>query len=164
MLRSLLFVPLFALLSACSTPLPHSIAEMDSVREDTAPYHTPYDRSALQKLSWLAGTWKCKDAVSDNRQTFLFHTPQMLEVMQTEAGSQKASQFFRWKDGHYYFGQNSQWMVTWISEKNIRLDPVAPGWSPMTWSRVNEDKWHLLRHTDQGDEILVMERTDSITS
>jgi hypothetical protein len=84
--------------------------------------------------------------------------------MQSENGTPKASLYFSWKDGHYYYGQNRQWIVSWISEKNIRFDPVVPGIKPMTWSRVHENEWHLLKHTDSGDQIIVMERTEEVPS
>ena len=88
----------------------------------------------------------------------------MLEVTPQEGSNQKASMFFSWKDGHYYYGQNRQWIVRWISEKNIRFDPLVPGLKPMTWSRVHDNEWHLVRHNDGGDEVIVMERSEGINS
>ncbi len=166
MLRSLLFVSLFALLASCTNQLPESISEAQTPAPviEQEVYHPQYDRTALQQIKWLAGNWKGKDDGRDLKQMFLFHTDNMLEVIPTEGSNQKASQFFSWKDGHYYYGQNRQWILSWISEKNIRFDPQVPGLKPMTWSRVNENKWHLIRHENTGDEIIVMERTDEITS
>ncbi|MDO8368618.1 MAG: hypothetical protein Q7T20_17600 [Saprospiraceae bacterium] len=162
MLRSLLFIFLVVLLGACANQLPVANPEVTAVQQET--YHAQYDRSALKSLQWLAGEWKGKDAGRIVTQSFLFHTDHILEITPTEAGNQKASQFVIWKDGHYYFGQNRQWIVTWISEKNIRFDPLNSGLKPMTWSRVNENEWHLLRHNDEGDEVITMERTDGINS
>lgn len=162
MLRSLLFVFSLALLASCSNQLPEGITDPTLVEEEV--YHAQYDRSALLHLKWLAGDWKGKEAGRETKQSFLFHTNVMLEVMQTEGDNQKASQFFSWKDGHYYYGQNRQYIVTWMSEKNIRFDPLVPGLKPMTWSRVHENEWHLLRHTDKGDETIVMERISELPS
>ena len=162
MLRTLLFICLFALIAACSNQLPFVSPEISAVQPE--PYHTQYDREALQNLKWLTGEWKGKVKGRVVTQSFLFHTEHILEVTSTDNGDQTASQFIIWKDGHYYFGQNRQWIVSWLTEKNIRFDPLVPGLMPMTWSRVNADKWHLLRHTDQGDETVVMERIDEINS
>ncbi len=160
MQRPLFLLFLLVLISACNHQLPEDSTSLHVLPE--APYHAPYDRSALQNLKWLAGAWKSAEKGPDL--TFLFHTDQMLEVMQSENGNLKASLYFSWKDGHYYYGQNRQWMVSWISEKNIRFDPVVPGLKPMTWSRVHENEWHLLKHTDSGDQIIVMERTEEVPS
>ncbi len=162
MLRSILPLFLLALIASCANPLQVSIAEAPVAQPE--PYHSQYDRSALQSLKWLTGTWKGKESGQVIKQSFLFHTENMLEVTPTEGNSQKAAQYFIWKDGRYYYGQNRQWMVTWMSEKNIRFDPLAPGLKPMTWSRLNDDKWHLIRHESTGDEIIVMERVDEVNS
>lgn len=156
MLRSLIFVCLLALITSCANQIPVSTVEVSIQPQET--FHAQYDRSALKNLKWMVGEWKGKTAGRVVTQTFLFHTDNMLEVSLTEAGNQKAAQFFSWKDGHYYYGQNRQWMVSWISEKNIRFDPVVSGLKPMTWSRVHDNEWHLLRHNDKGDEVVVMER------
>lgn len=163
MLRSLLFATVFMLLASCAQPLPGSSAETTATQQGEA-YHAQYDRTALQSMKWLNGAWKGHEAGIEITQTFAFHPDNSLEVTITEAGSPKAVQFFSWKDGHYFYGQNRQWVVTWISEKNIRFEPLTPGLKPMTWSKVEANKWHLLRHTDQGDEVTVMERTDEISS
>jgi len=147
MLRSLLFVFFFALITSCTNQLPLGSPPI-AAEVEPVPYHAQYDRSALRNLKWLTGEWKGKAGGQVLEQQFLFHTDHILEVTKTVDGNQKAAQFVIWKDGHYYFGQNRQWVVTWISAKNIRFDPLVPGLKPMTWSRVNADKWHLLRHTD----------------
>lgn len=164
MLRSLFFILFLALIASCTNQLPVANVEVTTTTAEPEPYHTQYDRSALQNLKWLTGAWKGKAEGRGIKQSFLFHTDHILEVSKTEDGNQKAAQFVVWKDGHYYFGQNRQWIVTWISAKNIRFEPLAPGLAPMTWSRVNDNTWHLLRHTTQGDETIVMERIDEINS
>jgi len=164
MLRSLIFVCFLLFVTACSNQLPVSSAPLSALPQEEVPYHMQYDRSALKNLKWMVGEWKGKAAGRTVTQSFLFHTDNMLEVTATEGGSQKAPQFFSWKDGHYYYGQNRQWIVSWISEKNIRFDPLIPGLKPMTWSRVHDNEWHLLRHNDQGDEVIVMERIEEPNS
>jgi hypothetical protein len=162
MLRSLLLVSLLSLLAACAHQLPEERTLFSTLQQPN--FKANYNESGLQKIQWLSGAWKGKDAGKSLKKSFLFHTDQILEVMLTEAGNQKASQFFSWKDGHFYYGQNRQWVVTWISEKNIRFDPVLPGFSPMTWSKVHENEWHLQRHTEAGDETIVLERSSDLPS
>ena len=69
---------------------------------------------------------------------------------------------FSWQSGRYYYGQNRQWVVTWIGEKDIRFDPLSPGLEPMTWTRLNDNQWHLVRHNPGGDETILMERTNEL--
>ena len=164
MLRSLLLVSQLVLLASCTHQLPFSNLEALAAFPEQEIYHAQYDRSALINLKWLTGAWKGKEGGRELTQSFVFHTENMLEVSATEAGNQKAAQFFSWKDGHYYYGQNCQWIVSWISEKNIRFDPLVPGLKPMTWSRVHDNEWHFIRHTDQGDVRIVMERSDDANS
>lgn len=161
MIRSLIFISLLSFVTSCANQLPDNGTEFKAF--EAPVYHAQYDRSALQNLKWLAGEWKGKGNGKETALSFLFHTNHLLEVLQSESGNLKASQFFSWKDGHYYFGQNRQWIITWISDKNIRFDPVVPGLKPMTWSRVHENEWHLLKHSDSGDEVTVMKRTDEMT-
>ena len=162
MQRTLLFILMLGLMASCNKQLPHEANPVTVLEPE--PYHPQYDRSALQDLKWLTGVWEGHDGSRSITQSFLFHTDNILEVTKTENGNQKDAQFVIWKDGHYYFGQNRQWVVSWISAKNIRFDPLAPGLKPMTWSRVNANKWHLIRHTEKGDETIVMGRMDGINS
>ncbi len=162
MIRPLFFFCFVALITSCTSQLPDNIAQAAVVEPE--PYHAHYDRSALQNLKWLTGDWKGKEAGRTIKHSFVFHTDHILEIIPIEGGNQKSSQFFIWKDGHYYYGQNRQWVVTWISEKNIRFEPLVPGLAPMTWCRLNDNKWHLKRHTDKGDETIVMERASEMPS
>jgi hypothetical protein len=70
--------------------------------------------------------------------------------------------YLSWDNGRYYYGTSRQWVVTWIGEKDIRLDPVKPGLSPMTWTRLHDDRWHLVRHTPGKDETVIMERANEM--
>lgn len=164
MLRSLLFFCLLVFGASCSRQMPASSTSLLTLQPEAGLYHTPYDRAALKNLKWLEGEWKGKASGRSLKLSFLFHTDQMLEVTPQEGSTQKASMFFSWKDGHYYYGQNRQWIVRWISEKNIRFEPLVPDLKPMTWSRVHDNEWHLLRHNDGGDEVIVMERSEGINS
>lgn len=162
MVRSFLFLAFITLIASCTNQLPEDITEVTELPQDV-PQPT-YNRSALQKMKWMAGAWKGETAGRVIEQTFLFHTDQLLEVFQSAGNGNTASQFFLWKDGKYFYGQQQQWMVTWIGEKDIRFDPVASGVKPMTWTRLNDKKWHLIRHAPKGDETIVMERMGDIQS
>ena len=162
MLRYLLFLSALALFTSCAKSLPENSVSITPIPE--APYNVQYDRDALQNLKWITGDWKNKLKGKGTSFSFVFHTNQMLEVAQTEGSNTKPAQFFSWKDGHYYYGQNRQWIITWITEKNIRFDPVVPGLKPMTWSKVHDNEWHLIKHSDAGDEVIVMQRVDELPS
>ena len=162
MSRSLLFLVFLTLIASCTNQLPEDLTDVTELQQD-AP-QTKYDRSALQKMKWLAGAWKGETDGRKLEMSFLFSTNHLLEVFQSAGNSNTASHFFLWKDGRYFYGQQQQWLVTWIGEKDIRFDPVTPGAKSMTWTRLNDKKWHLIRHAAKGHETIVMERMRNIQS
>lgn len=121
-------------------------------------YFTRYTPSDLKKLHWLAGVWKGVEAGRPFRQSFQFHGGNALEILITGNSGDISACPFVWHDDHFYYGRYRQWVVTWIGEKDVRFDPVQPGLASMTWTRLNDQKWHLVRHTPDGDEITAMER------
>lgn len=162
MLRSFLSLVIITLITSCTNQLPEDITAVTELQQDVP--QTKYDRSALEKMNWLVGAWKGETDGRKLEQSFLFHTNHLLEVFQSAGNSNTASHFFLWKDGKYFYGQQQQWMVTWIGEKDIRFDPVTPGIKPMTWTRLNDKKWHLIRHGVKWNETIVMERVGDIQS
>lgn len=160
MLRSLLFLSLFLFCIACRNQFPEDITDVIAMPENASLAR--YDRSSLQKLQWLAGVWKGDENGRSVRQSFQFHDNNALEIIQMEANGDMVSLVFSWQSGRYYYGQNRQWVVTWIGEKDIRFDPLSPGLEPMTWTRLNDNQWHLVRHNPGGDETILMERTNEL--
>lgn len=160
MLRSLLFFVLIVLASSCSNQLPEDITDIIAMPENAT--FARYDRSDIRKMQWLAGIWKGEEAGRIVRQSFQFHNDNALEIIRMEGNGDMVSLLFTWQDGRYYYGQSRQWVVTWIGDKDIRFDPLTPGKEPMTWTRLNDDKWHLVRHMPGGDETTVMERTNDM--
>ena len=160
MLRSLLFVIFIASMTACSNQLPEDITDIIAMPENTSLAR--YDRTALKKIQWLSGIWKGTESGRVVRQSFQFHTNTSLEIIRMEGNGDMVSLLFSWHEGRYYYGQHRQWVVTWIGEKDIRFDPLSPGLEPMTWSRLDDEHWHLVRHSPGGDETTVMERTNEM--
>jgi hypothetical protein len=124
--------------------------------------HTRYTQGDLKKLNWLSGFWQNAAGERKIRQGFLFHGDKTLEVMDLDGNSGTASFQLVWHDGRFYFGENREWVVTWIGEKDIRFDPTRPGKMPMTWTRHNENQWYQVRHTPRGDQALLMQRMEDM--
>ena len=147
----------FSLFSCQTTPLPET---------DTAFGESPllirYTPADVQKMNWLAGVWKGVEAGRPIRQSFQFHSGSILESLLVNSDGAMETCSFVWHEGRYYFGQNRQWSVTWIGEKDIRFDPVRADVAPMTWTRLDAQKWHLIRHTPGGDETTLMEATEEM--
>lgn len=160
MIRPLLLLLLLAFAASCSNKLPEDITDIIAMPENASLAR--YDRTALQKVHWLAGIWKGEEAGRAVRQSFQFHDNNSLEIIRMEGNGDMVSLLFTWQNGRYYYGQNRQWAVTWIGEKDIRFDPLAPGLEPMTWTRLNDEQWHLVRHAPGGDETTVMERAQEM--
>jgi hypothetical protein len=152
--RALFVLPLLLLLFACQNTSPSA----DEIFPPEEEFSVRYSPSDLQKMHWLAGAWKG----SEIRQSFQFHGGNALEILIVEKEGKMESCSFMWRDGRYYYGQNRQWVVTWIGEKDVRLDPLQPGLSPMTWTRLNGQRWHLVRHLPNGEEVTVMESANEM--
>lgn len=158
MRRLSLAIFLLLFLFACQTTQPQT--EMIMPAEKIAQIR--YSPADVQKMRWLAGIWKGEEAGRVVRQSFQFHTGNALEVIRMEGNGDMASLVFSWHDGRYYYGQNRQWVVTWIGDKDVRFDPLVPGTDPMTWTRLNDNQWHVVRHVAGGDETTLMERAEEM--
>jgi hypothetical protein len=127
-------------------------------------YHAHFDADVIKSLQWLAGKWEGKDAGVFTAMDFEFQEPMSVEVEVTYGSRCLMAHSFVWEAGHLFYGAQRQWAVTWLSDKNIRFDPLEQGKMPMTWSRVHPNEWHLLRHTPSGDETVVLRRSGAETS
>ncbi len=154
-LSILLFVLTFV---CCQTVQPQN--DENAVNEASPAVR--YDITALQKMQWLAGVWKGEENGHVTRKFFQFHNDRMLEVLCANENGEMTSCLFTWYNGCYYYGTGRRWLVTWIGEKDIRFDPVLPNTEPMTWTRLNENQWHIVYHTPSGDKATLMERTDEM--
>ncbi len=121
-----------------------------------------YKQADLHKIEWLAGAWTVREAGRNMRMVFQFHDDNTLEIFEFDRKNGSTASLLRWEDGRYYFGSNSQWVLTWIGEKDIRLDPAVQGVDAMTWTRLNDHQWHLIRHTALGDEATMLERSEEM--
>lgn len=121
-----------------------------------------YTQTDVQKLNWLAGAWQGTEAGRTVRKLFQFHGNNMLEMLDMDNENGSSVSLFTWHEGRYYLGQNRRWVLTWIGDKDLRFDPMFPGAEPMTWTRLNDRQWHLVRHTPGGDEATLMERREEM--
>ncbi len=158
MLRTICFLLLTLVVVSCQTVQPQN--EENTVLEEAPAVR--YKPSSLQKLQWLAGIWKGEESGNTIRWSFQFHNDQMLEVICSKENGEMDACTFSWYQGSYYYGADRRWVVTWIGEKDIRFDPVQSDDSPMTWTRLNDRQWHIIRHTPAGDKATLMERTDEM--
>jgi hypothetical protein len=149
---------LFLFLFACQSPQP----PMDETILSENAFFANYPPSDLQKMRWLAGSWKGVEFGKPIRQSFQFHGGNALEILSLYKDGEQETFSFAWHEGRYYYGRYRQWVVTWIGEKAVRLDPIQSGLSPMTWTRLNDKKWHLVRHAPGGDEVTVMENAEEM--
>ncbi|MCB0575756.1 MAG: hypothetical protein KDC61_14450 [Saprospiraceae bacterium] len=158
-MRSIFFLLLCSFsLANCQTESP--FADENPCAENQ--YYKPYASADIQKLRWLAGSWQGEASGNLIRQTFLFHNDQMLEVISENGKGNVTSLVFSWVDGRYYYGVSREWIVTWIGEKDIRFDPVGDKEDAMTWTRLNDRQWYLIRHTSKGDRTTLMERAEDM--
>lgn len=121
-----------------------------------------YAQADLYKLRWLAGAWQGSESGRLVRKVFQFHDENALEILEYDPQDGATACTLSWHDGRFYFGANRQWVLTWIGEKDVRLDPAVLGVEPMTWTRLDNNRWHLIRHTAEGDETTPMLRAETL--
>lgn len=156
MYPSFFALALFLILFTCQT----RIEEELPVREPAESAR--YSPSDMQKMRWLAGAWKGVEAGRTLRQSFQFHGGNALEILSVENSGEMSTCSLVWHEGRYYYGLQRQWIVTWIGDKDVRFEPVRAGLSPMTWTRLNNHTWHIVRHSPGGDETTVMESVEGM--
>jgi hypothetical protein len=157
-LQKLLIMRIFAFgiffiltLVACQT----SDLNLSAITDNQAANKMKYQAADIQKMQWLAGAWKSKTI---SHLLCQFHHTQALEIMDLGGTACPIAGWLKWQNERYYFGNQNQWVVSWIGEKDIRFDAVTAGAVPaMTWVRHTSDKWLLIRHLKTGDEVTIME-------
>lgn len=158
----LFFFVLIFLFAACDTQQPNAYAlEQDAAYSLENARYAPAD---LQKMNWLAGLWQWTEQGVVHTQSFTFLPDNQLKIVADTRNGTIQTQEICWQEGHFYFGNQRAWKITWIGEKDVRLEPITPDFEPITWTRLNENTWHLIRHTDSGDQVTVMTRIGSIPS
>lgn len=148
MLRYLIFPFLSLLLFSCNQTEPAGFFSMSP--DDAAA--AGCQRSDLEKMHWLSGDWEGEDGDKKLQYSFRLLVENGFSSMDTAPGSP----VFSWHEGRWYYGTNHQWVVSWIGGKDVRFEPNVAGVSPMTWTRLNEVEWHLIRHTPKGDKVVEM--------
>lgn len=121
-----------------------------------------YDEADLYKLGWLAGAWKGEEGGNQIQLLFQFHGENMLEVMEFGKPHGANSTFLSWSEGYYYLGENRDWKIVWIGEKDVRFEPARSGRSAMTWTRLSDNTWYRIHHLPSGDQAMRMERTENM--
>ncbi len=155
---SLLSFLLLFLFACRSNP---QLSEEDYGIRVSAP-NVRYTQADVQKLNWLAGDWKGMEAGRVVHKLFQFHGTNTLEMLDMDNENGSSASLFTWHEGRYYLGPNRQWVLTWIGDKDLRFDPTFPGAEAMTWTRLNDRQWHLVRHAPGGDEATLMEHTEEM--
>ncbi|MBL7783282.1 MAG: hypothetical protein JNM22_18775 [Saprospiraceae bacterium] len=121
-----------------------------------------YTQNDIRKLRWIEGAWESTQPGKPVRQSFHITDDFQLEINDISDQGEPASTMLSWYEGHFYLGENRDWVVTWIGEKDVRFDPVRPGKLPFTWTRFGENQWYHVSHHSEGDRPVLMQRTDEV--
>ena len=117
-----------------------------------------YTQADIQKLRWIKGVWESTQPERPVKQNFQFTPDYALEIIETGTSGEPTSMLLTWHAGCYYLGDNRDWVVTWIGEKDVRFEPTRPGRNPFTWTRFGEDQWYHVTHSPRGDQPVLMQR------
>ena len=126
--------------------------------EFVAPPVVRYTKADIQKIHWIKGAWKSTQPEQAIQQNFQFHPDNTLEITEIGHTGGTLSSLLMWHEGCYYLGDNREWVVTWIGEKDVRFEPTRPGRDAFTWTRFGEDQWYHVSHQPRGDQPVLMHR------
>ncbi len=117
-----------------------------------------YTQADIRKIRWIEGNWESTQLERPIKQHFQLSPDNSLEISETGNSSESFSTLLTWHEGCYYLGDNREWVVTWIGEKDVRFEPTRPGQNAFTWTRFGEDQWYHVSHTPRGDKPVLMQR------
>lgn len=117
-----------------------------------------YKKADIRKLRWIKGAWESTQPGQPVRQNFQFSPDNTLEITEIGDSETPNSTMLTWYNGCYYLGENRDWVITWIGEKDVRFEPTRPGKNPFTWTRFGENQWYHVSHTPGGDRPVLMQR------
>ena len=105
-----------------------------------------YQKSDLEKLRWIEGTWKTDVSGPGYYQTFHFPSDSILEVVSYQFDGKDTSNTtistLYWKNNHFYMGPNGEWVAVHLNKNSIQLDPIRADWHTIHWSYDNEkNEW-----------------------
>jgi hypothetical protein len=144
---------LFCTAFACRE-IPNSIPA--DIEFEAAPI-VRYTQGDIRKIRWIEGSWKSTQPEQPVKKNFQFSPDNSLDIL--EIGNSGAfSTLLTWHAGCFYLGDNREWVVTWIGEKDVRFEPTRPGKNPFTWTRFGEDQWYHVTHSPRGDQPVLMQR------
>lgn len=153
-MKILVLVLLLTSAFACQeTALPAS----DETGIEAAPA-VRYTQADIRKLRWINGAWESTQPGQPVRQNFQFTPDNSLEITEIGDSETPNTTMLTWYDGCYYLGENRDWVITWIGEKDVRFEPTHAGKHPFTWTRFGEDQWYHVSHTPSGDRPVLMQR------
>lgn len=127
------------------------------VQFETAPL-VRYTKADIQKIRWINGLWESTQPGKPVKQSFQLNSDNTLEIMDISISGASLSSLLAWHAGCYYLGDNREWVVTWIGEKDVRFEPTRPGYHAFTWTRFGDDQWYHVSHTPDGDRPVLMQR------
>ena len=140
-----------------------SVPMIDAADLKTEPAPTVrYTQSDIRKIRWIEGAWESTQPGRPVRQNFQFHPDNHLEISDIDDSAEPRTTMLTWHEGCYYLGENRDWVVTWIGEKDVRFEPTRPGKYPFTWTRFGENQWYHVSHRPDGDRPVLMQRISEL--
>lgn len=137
------------------------VATSDEIAAEEAPT-VRYTKADIRKLRWISGAWESTQPGRPVKQNFQFTPDNALEISEIGDSATPTTTMLTWYEGRYYLGENREWVITWIGEKDVRFEPTRAGKYPFTWTRFGEDQWYHVSHTPRGDRPVLMQRIDGL--
>jgi hypothetical protein len=161
MMKSICFFASLSLLVSCQ------LQELTDARKTSAPSEAVlaqdlgpvrYEKSDLHKLKWIIGAWKAEEAGKTLVETFKM-TAEGMEIIHLNKDGEETHMPLFWEDGRFYLGAEKQWMVTWIGEKDVKLEATREGLYDMTWTRGPGNLWYAILETEKETKTYTLHKS-----
>jgi hypothetical protein len=125
---------------------------------------TFYKKSDLKKIKWIEGKWKGLDKGQPFYEIYQLINDSTLQVTSFDWDGKDSSQtsrsFVYWKEGAYYLGDQLNWKVTDITDKEIVMKRNYKASNDIIWRYKDISSWEAILESDKGVKNYHMERFD----
>ena len=123
-----------------------------------------YKKADLKKIKWIEGKWKGIYQGKPFYEIYEFINDTTLRITSYEwdgkDSSKSSRSFVYWKDGSYYLGDEMNYKVTNISDKEIKMLPNHKANNDILWKYNSNNSWKAILKSSKSATEYHMESFD----
>jgi hypothetical protein len=163
-MKFILFITLIFFMISCNEVTQKEVIPEKKVKDETQGIS--YSKNDLQKLKWIEGSWK---GMYNNQPFFEIYKltdDSTLEVTSYDWNGKDSSNtsrtYVRWIDSSYYFGEQMNWKVVSITDRQITMKRNYKASNDIIWKFYDANSWDAILEKPKGEEHYHMERVRTL--